>query len=176
MSEKKNLLNDKPLKLLEESTTHGVPKLVLTTRVLIRLLWSFFLTFSIAFCSYMISRNISDYFSFDVVTKIKQEESTPAIFPTVTICNINSFIKNGSLELMYKMIAKVKNVSLDEAMQTEYLNGDDVFNTIDNFKIQAKNPAFGDENRRALGYTIEEILISCTFNYKDCAENDFEWW
>jgi len=176
ISQRFRLVKEKSLELLKESSTHGVAKLILANRLLVRILWSITLIFSIVFCSLMISRNISDFLSYDVVTKIKQEKSNPTVFPTVTICNINSFIKNSSFELMYQVIARVKNISLDEARKTNYLNQEEKFNTIDNFKISAMNPAFGDQNRQALGYSIEEILITCKFDYKTCNETDFEWW
>ncbi len=41
--------------------------------------------------------------------------------------------------------------------------------------LQAKNPSFGDENRRALGLTMQDMLIKCSFAETRCTAEDFQW-
>ena len=41
------------------------------------------------------------------------------------------------------------------------------------FKMNSK--AFKDEERKKLGHSLDDLLISCMFNQATCSVNDFEW-
>ena len=38
------------------------------------------------------------------------------------------------------------------------------------------NPKYGDLNRKALGFSLQEIIYKCEFNKIKCSANDFEWY
>ena len=78
-----------------------------------------------------------------------------------------SLFKNGLQQL--NISHKHKNSSWEESI--EYLS-----DKVHLFKIRAANPAFGDENRRKLGFPLASIL-SCRFGGKPCVyTEDFSWY
>jgi hypothetical protein len=168
------------LKSCELSTMHGIPNLVRTHKLPIKLMWIFFITVSTALCAYLIIQNITNYLTFNVVTKIRDLNEFPSTFPTISICNADLFSsENNSIEYL-------KRVGVDE------LNLPDIFND----KIAAELDANGSladigsyyyffgisgtnalnvTAKKSLGYDINDILISCTYFNQDCDASDFVW-
>ena len=77
------------------STVHTLPKLATPVNSLtVKLLYTLFTLTTIALLIYMTHKNLSDYLSFDVTTKINIINESPINFPTITICDINPFHSN----------------------------------------------------------------------------------
>lgn len=107
-----------------------------------------------------------------MITEVKSE------FPAVTICNQNVFdTASNNLVLTY-LNAKLKqnNVSIDLESNTsrpidklrfilDVLRG--AVLKEDNFNYYNLSSIYD------LGYSLESMLISCSYNYKQCYEHDF---
>lgn len=92
------------------STAHALPKLANTSSILpLHLMWIFFSILSVSFFSYLSIKNLMDYLTFDVTTKINIINESPIVFPTITICNINPFSGNLSNDIIDQLLSKFYN-------------------------------------------------------------------
>jgi len=85
------------------STSHGYPNIFRTDKWLIKIMWFLFILLSTGFCFYMVTKSVMDYLNHDVVTKIRVFNEAPIEFPTITICNLNPFTTNASIEYINNM-------------------------------------------------------------------------
>jgi hypothetical protein len=150
----------------KSTTIHGYPNIFRTENKLTKTMWILLLFFSTFLCSYMITKAVMDYLSYDVVTQIRVLSETPVEFPTVTICNSNPFTTEASYDLIKRVYFNKTNQLHPTAhnLTIEYLKL---------FYLVAKNPSFGDENRRLLTANISDMIIFCDFSYEKCSYTDF---
>ena len=167
------------LKAVEElitvSTIHGLPNIVRSERKLTKMLWFIFTLISASLCFYLVVRSVFDYLSFDVTTKIRYINEVPAMFPTITICNSNPFVTKFSANYLDFILV---NSSVFDTENNTFTNQ----NLIDNFdralyvaQSYAKSEYFSDEQKKALGYSLTDMIISCKYDYFECDLSEFVW-
>ena len=83
---------------LASSSSHGYSNIPKSKTTFIKILWLICSVLSTGLCCYMVTQNIMNYFKYDVVTKTRLVHQFSATFPTVTICNMNFFTSNYSVE------------------------------------------------------------------------------
>lgn len=136
------------LKLWGKYTTwHGVPIIFRASNWPIRLFWlSLFLATS-AICCYMLATTFIQYFSYEVITKIRQTPKKSLLFPAVTVCNAEFFATRHANEYVRrhfrenfgveaesygtlveyfernKLMARTARDEIDELRQATYLRG-----------------------------------------------------
>ena len=161
-------LKERFIEWATSSTSHGFPNIFRANNIFIKLMWLLFLICSSAMCGFMVVRSIMDYLSFDVVTKVRVYSEVPSEFPTITICNINPFAKNESIEAMKDIyIREYPNASRDE------ITLDDLTNVYRTFLYEAMDHSFGYERKRSLTPDITDMLLYCSFNNNGCTYNNF---
>ena len=172
-------IQEKFFKWSESSTSHGYPNIFRTQHLSIRILWSIsFLTSSIL-CFLLVYKSITEYFNFDVVTKVRVIEESPTLFPVVTICNKNPFLTSEAAKLIestyfsYMNESGQLNKSNLSSFKSDYLLLRSVTNKA---KLLAYNPDFGDQNRKLLGYEINRTVYQCVFNSLYCEANEFSFY
>lgn len=90
--------NNSIYEIIVSSTAHGIPNIFRSKRIFHKIMWSIFTLASSGVCAWFIFVGISDYLQYSVVTTIQNVYEQPALFPTVSICSINSFLfKNNKL-------------------------------------------------------------------------------
>ena len=146
------------------STSHGIPNILKAKTYSLKIIWLICFLLSCAVCSFLIFKAISNYFSFETVSKFTIINETPAEFPTITICNKN-LIKKANVENILKNI--LKNISLvprnDTVIQIEDLLKSFIFN-------------LSNEEKKIFGLELKELIQVCIFNNYICdIENDFVW-
>lgn len=132
---------------------------------LARLVWAaIFLIFSVL-TVWLVTKCILDYLEYDIVTKTKNLNDRPTLFPAVTICNSNSF----------SSLADQDNFNNNNESNLTWSElSEKLLNTIEVLKMRAANPSFGDLNRRnILGFPLRSIL-SCRFNGYPCDYDNIE--
>ena len=67
-----------------------------TNFMFVRLMWLLSLILTSGVCFYLISKTVTNYLNYEVVTKINVVNEEPSIFPTLTLCNIDPFESNYS--------------------------------------------------------------------------------
>jgi hypothetical protein len=166
---------DKELKkVLKEtavvSTAHFVPKIFRKNHLLVRLFWIVLALTSICACLYFIYRALSDYYSFDVVTKIRVITERNPEFPTVTFCNLDPFVTEAAEEIyngtsLQKVSIKTNLFGLNDLA---YLNIEQTMNGILNNST--------DKKKKSLGLASNQMIYNCAYNLDDClASNELVW-
>lgn len=87
-------------KLLSEiSTIHGIAHVFKKRAIAVRLIWILIICVSLSSCAYFVIYSFVDYFNYDVISKFDSFTSIPMSFPTITICNMNSYKNNKNYTL-----------------------------------------------------------------------------
>ncbi len=94
---KLNKIKKLTLDLLELSTIQGVPNLIRSKRILLKIMWLICLLASIALCSFFMSETIIEFLSYPTITTVTNEYDSVTDFPIVTICNTNNSYFNFSV-------------------------------------------------------------------------------
>ena len=103
MENEKYEKNDRRIKLLEDytenSTIHGISHVAKKKKIKQRVIWVLIICLSASGCAFFIARSFMDYLSYDVITNYRSLTLIPMIFPTVTICNMNSYNGNTNYSI-----------------------------------------------------------------------------
>lgn len=91
-----------------DSTAHSIPHMFKRRNVFLKIFWSLCLLAATGVCAWMISTSIIDYLSYDTVSKTESVLDLPAQFPTVSICNMNSFVTNYSIDFVKRVLTQYK--------------------------------------------------------------------
>jgi hypothetical protein len=100
------------------------------------------------------------------ISRIKE---SPALFPMISFCNL----KTLNITAASSYIDSNKNIFnksiLDYASPYDWISNQKY--AIRNLINSHKN--LTDETKKSLGYKIEDMLVSCYFNYAPCTINNF---
>lgn len=158
-----------------DSTSHGIPHIFKRQNISLKIFWFICFNVSALICFFMISKTIVDYLQYETVSRTETIYEIPSEFPTVSICNLNPFQTNNSIEFVNDIL--VRN-NLDN-MSSLFL-GPLSYSTIKKFRYftisNAANPNITDATRKALGMQLEDMLLSCTFNLEPCNSSEFQWY
>lgn len=146
------------------TTVIGVPNLIKTKKIQIKILWLVSLILSSGFCFYLIIQSILDYSKFEVVTKIEILDQIPSSFPTISICNENSLLTNRSIELAQGILSKTE-------LPTE-IQDLPLFKRL----LMLKYYLVINLNGKKFSNDFKKFFISCLFNSEPCKPEDFEWY
>ena len=164
--DKKEVIKNRLIEWSASSTAHGFPNIIKNKSKSLKLMWTICFLISLGSCTFMIIKSIKDYLQYDVITQIRVISESPTLFPTVTICNINPFTTDYAQDFLksFYNISSSSNTSFPQE--------------IDPTKIAqyVKSSAFSDENRRKLGFPINETVVYAQFNSIPISHNDFEWY
>lgn len=157
-----------------DSTTHGIPYFFRRKNWLIRIIWIVCFLISSLICSFMIATSIMSFFDYETVTKAERVYLVQTEFPTISICNINPFTTNASYEFV-KTELESKGFIDFSSFDLRSLNED----KLRTLKIYAALSSFSNnltaDQKKTLGYDLNDMLVSCTYNLYDCKPNDFVW-
>ncbi|CAF0980970.1 unnamed protein product [Brachionus calyciflorus] len=158
-------MNKKLSSVIEESllssTSHGIPNIIRSDKLAIRLMWIFFTVMSTGLCSYMIVQSIMNYFSYETTSKIQIHTETSPIFPAITICNTNFFTSEYSTEF-------IKNLSLDFQTSAyfayeKYLKLRQMITSSE--ELMSNSYKFGD--------SFEKLIVHCRLLTIDCKNKEY---
>lgn len=159
-----------------ETTAHGISPILKREHIFIRLFWTVCLLVSTGVCAYMVALSITAYFDYETVTKVEKIYLLTTDFPAVSICNKNSYATNASLKFIKEILLKNEIFFVN--------NTDDFFRFLDPDKIStykyfvglnALDPDLPDQVRQSFGYNMSEMMLTCSYNFQKCSENDFHW-
>jgi len=129
-------------------------------------------------CSYLILELILYYFSFGVNTTTRTLYETPALFPKVTICNVNPFTTQYSMEFIKKVNKELyPNIDIFNENQMNQLNFTykSVLINVIYRQAKAKMNKLNETEKRKLSHSLDDIMSDCSFNIQPCSANDFKW-
>lgn len=175
--EDRNYIVEILLDAARESTTHGIDHMFKRTNRFIQIMWLLSFLASTSVCAYYISQSITDYLSFDTVTKAEQVYVVSTQFPAVSICNVNPFLTNASYEFVQNLLIKNGLISPSDPTNGFNYYFDD---TLVSFKFlsgfNALDPNLTDDFRKRFGYEMKDMLLSCVYNLNNCSADDFYWY
>lgn len=162
----KNIIKEAGIK----STLHSIPKIAKSENLLITIIWLLSTLGSVGFCSYLMYKSISDYLSFDVVTKIRVIKEKESEFPAITLCNVEAFNSYWVIE-EYKNFLLNSDIPIDDWIaRSKFIKDSKYLEFLNNLKVD-----LDDSEKKTITYPFEEFLRECWYNYgQECNENDFE--
>ena len=160
--------------VLESSTVHGLSNIISNDSKLIRILWLISLIAASSVCAFVIYDNISQYFEFEVISKIEVKFSTQMVFPMITICRPNPFVTQFSEELLSDIIYRDGFKPFDYNLNSSVSNFKLKFFSKKNYALlNAAN--FSENVKKQFGNQLEDILLSCLYNFQVCdIDKDFD--
>ena len=158
----------------ESSVIHGIPRIFKSKRIITQILWLVCFLVCIFACSYTIFSNISSYLSYDVVTKTQIIAETKSTFPTVTLCGITPLMTKFAENITEFYINKYNLFNFTNETLNDYLSQLVIANFL--AQLQVNIPDYDDENRKQLGFNLNDSLMHCTYNQNACSTLDFEWY
>jgi hypothetical protein len=181
----KKIIKETLVDTLKDTTTHGIPNILKeTNNWILKIIWVICTLGCAGVCFYFINGTFDTFWSYPsyITTEVYQE--IPAKFPTVTFCNIKSLSSSDSFTSAYLIknfqflnlglnLTGSKQNDLKEIMRFfpfsdwVLLQNNAVRSFIGNDKNLTK------ETRKKLGYQIEDMLVSCRFDFKACQPSDF---
>ncbi|CAF0708693.1 unnamed protein product [Brachionus calyciflorus] len=141
------------------SSIIGLSNIRRTRFKVIKILWIISLLACLGICSKMIVDLVIKYLNFQVNISLKIQSSSFQDFPAITFCNLNSFDRSKSSSILQGII--------NENNLSDYSNPQIVKNLLKS-KI-----AGGSLDKKLVGFTIDDMLLSCLFNDKPCDSQDF---
>jgi hypothetical protein len=177
-SSTKLLLKDIFLNCITESTSHGLPSIIRTKRIQLKLMWLLFFILSTCACSFLVARMILAYFKFEVISQITVIHESPAAFPTVTICNIHGFNTHKSVDFKRQIFSKNNITDIFSENLINLSNMSEIKSSFFRLKflmqLNSMDPSMNDSARLELNAPLNNMLISCSFGPNRCTESDFE--
>ena len=133
----------------------GLPNIIRSKFVVIKCIWCVILTCSAGICAWLIVQSVQDYLKYEVTTKDRLFSEQEAIFPTITICQINPF-------------------STDYAVSLFLEAGTTSINSLEWFTKNTTGSYLTDDQKRQLS-NLDNIILSCSFDGESCNSSDFTW-
>ena len=100
----------------------------------------------------------------------------PTKFPAVSICAGNAYPTDFSRRFLKNILAQN---GIDNIFDFAPLGDSDSFKMKFGkyvLGLNALGPNVTNKMRKAMGYPLSDMLISCSFNSVKCTVNDFKWW
>ena len=156
------LLKETFVEFSKRSDVNGYVKIFEYENVFIKFIWFIVLLGSLFITGYVLSWSVLAYFDYGVSSQIGLVYELPTEFPAVTLCDSNPLISKQSFNLM------------DSIYKSEQLREDwPSLNKLTTMLVSS--PSFGDDNRKKLGFDINEFQLDCTFNNIDC-RSELHWY
>ena len=111
---KRNIIKKRISEWSKSITAHGLPNIFLSKKAIIKVLWSLAFVASISYCIINIYREIVKYVSYEYTTHLETVDDAPALFPAITVCNINPLITTEAERLVEKVFKNTYNIDLSE--------------------------------------------------------------
>jgi hypothetical protein len=157
--------------VVESSTVHALPNISRNKSWIIKIVWIIFFLVSLGYCSYSIAVSIIEYLDFNVNTQISVIRQPMMEFPTISFCNKNSF-KLNELMMYYKQNNDTQfSLMVNQELNSYQTSLDSAF--IQNVIINYAVDSLSDELRKKFSFSLEEMLLNCKFNAKNCSYDDF---
>ena len=167
--------------VLLNSTSHGLPNILRSESIIIKIVWTIFLLAATGLCSYLCIQSIFAYYNYDVTTKTRRIYESQTLFPAITVCNKNMYTSEYAIEFLKKVIEKHGYESIfNESVYDSYKNNIEelksyVYKLTMSGNIDSLDKQITDEQKKMFQFKLEDILIECSFNGIACSAADFNW-
>jgi hypothetical protein len=104
-----------------DTTAHGIPNILGNPMWSFKLMWLVCILASCAACAYLLARSVNDYLDHEVVTTIRRISDSPALFPTVTLCNANFITSQAAYDFVLQKINSDGQIAWSTAKGYDYI-------------------------------------------------------
>jgi hypothetical protein len=155
------------------STAHAIPNIFRTDSKQLKFIWTISLLISASYCFYSVFLSIINYYSYPIYTNTQIINEIPTKFPAVSICNLKLTNKTSSKSYLDNLLY----VNGVQKFPRSFF-GSSIFMYImaNLYSIQAtisSDSNLTSSSRRALGFEMSDMLLTCSYAQKACTENDF---
>lgn len=165
---------------LASFTCHGIAKVFQSVKPLPKLTWLMFFTAALIGSISLIIDNLSIFFEYPVVTKIRYHSSEQVDFPTVTICHNSPFMKTDSVDFLIDYLERYSNYSYsiygNNLTKLEFLNNNLLNNRVLNRFIFFNALNLNESMKKSFSFTPEEMIINCEFHGEPCNYSKLAWY
>jgi hypothetical protein len=167
----KNKLRD----LLKDHLTNemfaALQEVYYSPHISIKIFLVIFLLASYGLASYTTLNLVLSYFEYGVTNTVRTVYETPALFPKVSICNVNPFTSKYGYEFLRYLTNNTfesfpENASTFQKLTQTFITQTKAYTIIKNLT---------DLDKKSLGQDLKDSLLSCTFNLIECTSDDFSW-
>jgi hypothetical protein len=170
-TQKEALISEMISELCRNSTSHSLQKIGKSKHLLIKIIWIVSSIFSISFCSYVIIKTVGEYLKYDVVTNIRVHTEIEPEYPSIAFCNKNPIVKEEGRQIFLNYLKEMNVTNPEDNITTSLLSGDLYQKTMTYFIQNTTN-----EQKKKMGYSLEEIILFCEFNFIKCLDySEFVW-
>ena len=159
-------------------------KIIRARRIALKFVWSLILLGLLSILCYVIIDAVLKYLEYEVVTTISVVHTVPIKMPTLMICNSNALMTPVSM-LFAQQVFALYGVNITNNYPSFTYNANLFAGTIDNVEnillprtmvlAASQDPSLGDSFRQMLGLSMQDMLISCSYNGVECTADDFTW-
>ncbi|CAF0724254.1 unnamed protein product [Brachionus calyciflorus] len=161
-------LKDLFIEWCKSSTSHGIPNIARAENKIIALVWCLAFTISTGFCGFYILQTIIEVSKNPTMINYEIIEETPAVFPAISICNLNPFKTTNS-----NVYNTLLNVLLENNFK--YTIHPNLASISASSLVKSYVFNLPDEVKKTFSYQYSELVYSCKFNGFLCSSQDFEW-
>ena len=177
-STKKELLRQQFAEWSLLSTFHCYPKIFQYKNVCAKIIWTtLFATFT-CMTVWLVVNGLLGYFDFEVVSKIRVYNEKVLLFPTVSICEANSFTTKAAEDLVTPEMVADENFFKNRDLDMHQMKPVDLaIIWMESLYFYSMNKLFylNSTQKQASSFHIDDVLQSCYFNGMTCHSTDFAW-
>jgi hypothetical protein len=172
-TQKEALISEMISELCRNSTSHSLQKIGKSKHLLIKIIWIVSSIFSISFCSYVIIKTVGEYLKYDVVTNIRVHTEIEPEYPSITFCNKNPIVKEEGRQIFLNYLKEMNVTNYEENLETNsnFYDLSDLYQRTMTFLLTNTT----DEQKKKMGYSLEEMTLICEFNFVKCENSEFVW-
>jgi hypothetical protein len=163
------------------STFAGVPNIIRTKHLPVRIMWAGLILISIGASSYFTITGLIEYLEFRTRSSIFSKTEDYNTFPALTFCSTMFFPKlKESRPIVYKFFenktGKTINDERDFMDIKDSLNAQNLFYTYYlALSRTLMTSSFNDSTRKSIGFNKSEFVLECTFDGVSCDMESIIW-
>jgi hypothetical protein len=146
----------------------------------IRIMWVCFGLAALIYLIYLMTTSINEYQKHEVRVEISRKFELPAVFPAITICNVNLLNELHAYNYTLSKVSKASCFKLKNGTAfSQCMNSTDAGSSFDSFmkkmkRIIANDKTLTDYDYYWYGFDLEtDMMLSCKFNGITCYANNF---
>ena len=168
------------LKEVKNIKVDGLAAIFHSKRWIARFLWLFVLLACTSLCVFLIVSTINEYYKYHVTTTYRLVIEEEAVFPTITICNLNLIESQYAISTIDRMSSVIpsyiassrEGLSVLDLVQN-YLGYTSVMLLLENFKKATTGSYLNDNDKRQF-FDLNRKMLDCNFAGDACDISDFE--
>ena len=169
------LAKDLLLHCISDTTIVGPPNLTKKNlHIGMKAVWLVCFLGCFSYCIVSVVQTFQDYLKYPTLITTTYVHEIPTKFPAVSFCNMKNPDRSSVYTQRLLVDLTSKNVSLDFPLKA---------NTSLSYWVYAENyfwltfmaTLVNTTFRKSIGYQIEDMLVSCMFNYLPCSSSDFSY-